>query len=382
MQNNPDIKYLFEPRGVAIVGASRDPNKIGHKFIQNISASGYNGKVYPINPEGGEILGFKVYKSVDDIDGVVDIACMVIPAKFVLDSIKSCCAKGVKFAVIIAAGFSEIGNTAEEKKIVAYAHEHGMRILGPNIFGVYSAVSSLNATFGPKNVRPGNVAVITQSGAIGIGMMGKTVTQNIGLSSIVSVGNKSDLDESDLLEYLVDQKETNIILMYIEGVSDGARLVKILREAVKKKPIVVIKSGRSKRGAMAAASHTSSLAGEDRVFDDIIKQCGVIRAETIADALTWCRFLASTPTPKGENTIIITNGGGIGVLTADACEKFNVNLYDDQKVLSKTFADVIPAFGSSKNPIDLSGQAPVSYYDSALTTALNNNSVHSIICLA
>ena len=173
------------------------------------------------------------------------------------------------------------------------------------------------------------MAVITQSGAIGIGMMGKTVTENIGLSAIISVGNKSDIDESDLLEYLVAQEQTKIILMYIEGVSDGERLVNILKDAVKKKPIVVIKSGRSRRGAMAAASHTSSLAGEDRVFDDIIKQCGVIRAETIQDALNWCHYLANTAIPKGENTVIITNGGGIGVLAADACEKYNVNLYDD-----------------------------------------------------
>jgi acetyl coenzyme A synthetase (ADP forming)-like protein len=382
MYKNPDIKYLFEPRGVAIIGASKDESKIGHKFVRNITASGYKGGIYPVNPEGGEILGQKVYKTVGEIPGVVDIACLVIPAKFCFDSIKACCEKGVLFAVIIAAGFSEIGNMAEEKKIVAYAREHGMRILGPNIFGVYSAVSSLNATFGPMNVRPGNVAVITQSGAIGIGMMGKTVTENIGLSAIISVGNKSDIDESDLLEYLVAQEQTHIIMMYIEGVSDGERLVNILKKAVRQKPIVVIKSGRSKRGAMAAASHTSSLAGEDRVFDDIIRQCGVLRAENISDALTWCRFLASTAIPKGENTVIITNGGGIGVLTADACEKYDVNLYDDLPLLAKTFDEVIPAFGSSKNPVDLSGQAPVAYYDKALTAALESKDIHSVICLA
>ena len=229
MDNNPDIKYLFEPRGVAIIGASRDQSKIGHKFVRNISLSGYKGKIYPVNPEGGEILGYKVYKNIEEVDDIVDIACIVIPAKYVFDSIKSCAAKRVKFAVIIASGFSEIGNIAEEKKIVAYAREHGMRILGPNIFGVYSAAASLNATFGPVNVRAGKVAVITQSGAIGIGMMGKTVTENIGLSAIISVGNKSDIDESDLLEYLIDQEQTKIILMYIEGVSDGERLVNIFK---------------------------------------------------------------------------------------------------------------------------------------------------------
>jgi len=382
MDNKPDIKYLFEPRGVAIIGASHDRNKIGYKFVENMTACGYKGGIYPVNPEGGEILGHRVYRSVAEIDGDVDIACVVIPAKYVFDSIKACTEKGIKFAAIIASGFSEIGNTAEERKIVNHARAHGMRILGPNIFGVYSSVASLNATFGPSNVRPGHVGVITQSGAIGIGMMGKTVTENIGLSAIVSVGNKSDIDESDLLEYLVAQEETRIILMYIEGVSDGERLVRILKDATRKKPVIVIKSGRSRRGAIAAASHTSSLAGEDRVFDDIIKQCGVIRSESILDALDWCHFLASTPLPAGENTVIITNGGGMGVLAADACEKYNVNLYDDLPSLTQTFSSIIPAFGSLKNPIDLSGQASADLYDKALTAALNNPSIHSVICLA
>jgi len=367
---------------VAVIGASHDQSKIGHKLVRNISLSGYKGRIYPINPEGGEILGHGVYKNIEEVSGIVDIACVVVPAKYVFDTIKNCANKNVHFAVIIASGFSEVGNFAEEKRIVAYAREHRMRILGPNIFGVYSSAASLNATFGPINVRSGNVAVITQSGAIGIGMMGKTVTENIGLSAIISVGNKSDIDEPDLLQYLIEQEQTKIILMYIEGVSQGERLISTLKKAVQKKPVIVIKSGRSKRGAMAAASHTSSLAGEDKVFDDVIKQCGVIRAETINDALDWCHYLSNSPIPKGENTVIITNGGGIGVLAADACEKYNVNLYDDLPNLTKTFSNVIPAFGSSKNPIDLSGQAPVSYYDSALTAALNNKSIHSVICLA
>ena len=382
MDNKPDIKYLFEPGSIAIIGASHDESKIGYKFVQNISASGYKGKIYPVNPEGGEILGYKVYKNIAEIDGGVDVACIVIPARLVFDSIKSCADKGVKFGAIIASGFSETGNVAAENEIVAYAHAHGMRILGPNIFGVYSAASLLNATFGPINVCPGNVAVITQSGAIGIGMMGKTVTENIGLSAIISVGNKSDIDESDLLEYLADQEQTRIIMMYIEGVSEGERFIDILKSVVTKKPVVVIKSGRSKKGAMAAASHTASLAGEDRVFDDIIKQCGVLRAESIHDALDWCRYLAKTPLPKGENTIIITNGGGIGVMATDACDKYNVNLYDDLPNLTQTFSSVIPSFGSAKNPIDLSGQASSDYYDIALTSALNNESIHSVICLA
>jgi acetyl coenzyme A synthetase (ADP forming)-like protein len=382
MCSNPDIRYLFEPGSIAIIGASRDSSRIGYKILQNVILSGFKGKIYPVNPEKGEILGKTAYASVEEIPGVVDVACIVIRAKDVFNAVKSCAAKSVKFCIIIASGFSEIGNSAEEKKIVELAREHGMRILGPNVFGIYSSASSLNATFGPSNVRPGNVSVITQSGAVGIGMMGKTVTQDIGLATIISVGNKSDLNECDILEYLVHQAETKIILMYIEGVNNGERLVEILKQATRKKPVIVIKSGRSRRGALAAASHTSSLAGEDRTFDDIIRQCGVMRSESIHDALNWCQYLSVEPVPRGENTVIITNGGGMGVLAADACEKYDVSLYDDLKDLEKTFSGVLPSFGSSKNPVDLSGQASAEYYDKALTAALDNSRIHAVICLA
>jgi acetate---CoA ligase (ADP-forming) len=381
MKNNPDISYLFEPRAVAVIGASSHPGKIGYKLVENTLFMKYPGKIYPINPGGGEILGVPVYKNLSDVEGEIDLATIVIPAKFTYDAVVECAKKGVKFLSIITSGFSEIGNLEEEKKIVSCAHENGMRVLGPNIFGLYSAFSSLNATFGPKDVSPGNVAIITQSGALGIAMMGKTKTENIGLSAIVSVGNKSDLDEADLLEYLVPREEVGVIMMYIEGVKNGERLVGILKDAAKKKPVIVIKSGRSKRGAVAAASHTGSLAGADGIFSDVMKQCGVIRAECIEEALNWCKFLAKAPKPMGENSIIITNGGGMGVLATDACEKYNVNLYDDIEILKNTFSTVVPEFGSVKNPIDITGGAPIEDYDVALDAAMDSREINSIICL-
>jgi acetate---CoA ligase (ADP-forming) len=382
MKSNPDISCLFEPRSVAVIGASHDKHKIGYNFLENIILSGYKGRLYPINPEGGEILGKKVYPKLEDVGDEVDLACVMIPAKYVFGAIQSCASKKVKFITIISSGFAEIGNSAEERKIAEYARDNGMRVLGPNIFGIFSAAASMNATFGPSTIKLGNVGVITQSGALGIGMIGKTITENIGLSAIVSVGNKSDIDETDLLEYLVNQDMTRIILMYIEGVSNGERLVNILKEATRKKPVVVIKAGRSRRGAMAAASHTGSLAGEDKVFDDVIKQCGVLRAENVTEALNWCKFLASSPLPRGENTVIITNGGGMGVMATDACEKYNVNLYDNVNNLKKTFEGVIPEFGSAKNPVDLTGQAPAVYYDNSLKAALENKAISSVVCIA
>lgn len=381
MDGSPDIKYLFEPRSVAIIGASHDKNKIGYKIVENIIASKYPGKIYPVNPKGGEILGLHVYTSLLEINDEIDVACIVIPAKYTFEAVEDCARKGVKFLVIITSGFAEIGNIEEERKIVSYAREHGMRVLGPNIFGIYSSKAPINATFGPKEVKPGNIGIITQSGALGIAMLGKTKAENIGVSAVISVGNKADINETDLLEYMMADEETKVIFMYIEGIKNGERFVQVLKKTTRNKPVIVIKSGRSKRGALAAASHTGSLAGVDEIFSDIMKQCGALRAESLEEALEWCKFLASAPEPQGENTVIITNGGGIGVMAADACEKYGVYLYDDIETLKKVFTDLVPEFGSVKNPVDLTGQATAGDYIRALQAALSNPSIHSIICL-
>lgn len=376
-----DMESLFEPQSVAIIGASGDPGKIGYKVLENIILGGYQGQVYPVNPRGGELLGRPVSKNLDDINAPIDLACIVIPARSVFNAVSECARRGVKIALVITSGFSEIGNIEEEKKITSYASEHGIRILGPNIFGIYSAKASLNATFGTRDVIAGNVAIITQSGALGAAMIGKTAVENIGLSAMVSVGNKADIDESELLDYLIAQDRTKIILMYIEGVKDGERLIHALNDATIKKPVVVIKSGRSEKGAIAAASHTGSLAGTDEVFDSIVRQYGVLRAEDIDEAFDWCKFLSNNPMPRGEHTVIITNGGGIGVMTADACEKYGVKLYDDLPALNAIFSDVVPDFGSTKNPIDLTGQATTAQFDGALCAALASNDIHTVITL-
>jgi acetate---CoA ligase (ADP-forming) len=381
MQQCPDIKYLFEPRAIAVIGGSAEKGKIGYKIVENILGSGYKGKVYPINPKGGKVLGLKIYETLEQVPGEIDVGVIVIPAKFVFETVRACAAKGVKFLPIITSGFSEVGNIEEEHQMVAFAREHGMRILGPNIFGIYSAKAAMNATFGPKDILPGNVAILTQSGALGIAMIGKSAYEGIGLSSIVSIGNKSDIDEADLLEYLIEDDTTTVILMYLEGVHNGPKFVDMLKKATCRKPIVVLKSGRSKRGAMAAASHTGSLAGSDDIFSDVMKQCGVLRAEDVDEAFNWCMYLDKNPLPKGDNTIIITNGGGIGVMTTDACEKYNIKLYDDIKVLKAIFSKVTPDFGSVKNPIDLTGQASPENYEYALNAALENKDVHTIIGL-
>lgn len=376
-----NIRRLFEPRSIAVVGASADPGKIGYKILENIHSGGYVGRIAPVNPRGGEILGLPVHENVEAVPGEVDVAVITVPAKFVRAAVEDCGRKGVKYLLVITSGFSEVGNLRGEREVVSLAREAGMRIVGPNMFGIYSAAASLNATFGPSTIRPGGVAIISQSGALGLAMIGKTYTENIGLSAICSVGNKADVDEADLLEYLVPQEETKVILMYIEGVREGERFIKALREATAVKPVIVVKSGRSARGAAAAASHTGSLAGSDRVFDAVARQCGALRAETVKDAFDWCRYVSVNPLPRGEETVIITNGGGMGVLATDACEKFGIHLYDDPEVLKNIFSPVTPEFGSTRNPVDLTGGAEAEDYDRALDAALARDDVHSVIAL-
>jgi len=370
-----NIKYLFEPRSVAVIGASQDTKKIGYRVVDNILKSGYRGKVYPINTAGSGVLGLKAYKDVQEIEDEIDIVCTVIPAKHVFESVKRCALKGVKYNLIISSGFSEIGNTDEENRIAAFAREHGMGIVGPNIFGLYSAESSIDATFGPGDILPGSVAIVTQSGALGLAMIGKTKVENMGLSTIVSVGNKCDVNEADLLEYLTDQERTKVIFMYIEGLKDGAGFIKAVKRATQKKPVIVIKSGRSARGAVAAASHTGSLAGSDEIVDAVLKQCGVIRAENIDDAFNWCKYLAHSPAPQNDNAVIITNGGGIGVMATDACEQYQIGLYDNSENLEDMFSPVTPDFGSTKNPVDITGGAGAAEYDAALGVALKNEDI-------
>jgi acetyltransferase len=377
----PDFKYLFKPRSVAIIGASDNKNKIGHKITSNILTSGYPGKIYPINPKTKKILGLTVYKSITDIKEEIDLVCIAIPAKYVFQAVKQCAIKKAKFISIITSGFSEIGNKKEERDIISFAKKNNMRILGPNVFGIYSAKGSINATFGPKDIKKGRVAILTQSGALGIALMGKTQTENIGLSAIVSLGNKADINESDLLDYLAEDDNTKLIFMYIEGLKDGRRFINALKKITKIKPVIILKAGKSKKGALAAASHTASLAGESEVFNALMKQCGVIRAESIDEAINRIKFLGNSPVPKGENTVIITNGGGIGVLATDACERHKVKLYSDTDNLKKIFSSSTPRFGSTKNPIDITGQATVLEYENALNAAFKNKKIHSIVCL-
>ncbi|MGC8982349.1 MAG: acetate--CoA ligase family protein [Desulfurococcaceae archaeon] len=377
------LKALLEPRSIAVVGASRTPGKIGHTILKNIIEYGYKGRVYPVNPAADEILGLKAYPNLSSIPDVVDVAIVAVPAHSVPEVIEDAGIKGVKVAVVITSGFSEVGNVELENKVVEIARKYGVRILGPNIFGYAYTFNNINATFGPLEIAKGNIAFITQSGALGIALMGWTIMNEIGLSALFSVGNMADIDIVELSELLADDENTRVIAIYLEGLKPGKgrEFIERMSKVTLKKPVVVIKAGRSVRGMKAVASHTGSLAGSDALYDAAFKQAGVIRAETVEDMFDIARAFAQQPLPRGERTVIITNGGGAGVLATDAAELNGVNLIEPSPQLLEAFKQTMPWFGSPKNPVDLTGQAVVDNYIKALKVAVESPEVDNIVVL-
>ncbi len=376
-----ELERLFDPRSIAVIGASRKEGKVGHKLLSNILKSDYDGEVYPINPKGGEVLGKKLYESIEDVPGSVDLAVIVVPAKIVKEAVQQCGEKGVENIIVISSGFSEVGKVEEERALVDEAEKYDMRLLGPNVFGIYSAKSDLNATFGPSDIEKGSIAVLSQSGALGIAMIGKTAQQYLGLSAIVSIGNKADIDDVDVVDYFSQDDESEVIMIYMEGLEKGQEFMEKVEDLQEDKTVIVLKSGRSEKGATAVASHTGSLAGSDRIFSSAFKQCGVLRAENLKEAFNWSRAFSNSILPEKDKAVVVTNGGGIGVLSADAAEKHGVKLLDDQTHLKETFEEVIPPFGSTKNPIDITGQAGEEEYERSLRRAYESDEIGSIIGL-
>ncbi|MFI9604519.1 acetate--CoA ligase family protein [Streptomyces sp. NPDC052043] len=370
---------LMQPRSVAVIGASAEAGKIGNSVMRNLIDGGFAGDIHPVNPKADEIAGRKAHASVLDIPGEVDVAVFAIPAKFVPAALEEVGAKGIPNAVLIPSGFAETGEHELQERIVAIAREHGVRLLGPNIYGYYSPWQDLCATFcTPYDVK-GPVALTSQSGGIGMAILGFARTTKTGVSAIVGLGNKSDIDEDDLLTYFGEDPNTKCIAMHLEDLKDGRAFVEAARETVPKKPIVVLKAGRTSAGAKAAGSHTGALAGDDAVYDDILRQAGVIRAPGLNEMLEYARALPVLPTPQGENVVIITGAGGSGVLLSDACVDNGLKLMEIPDDLDEAFMRYIPPFGAAGNPIDITGGEPPSTYEATIRLGLEDPRVHALI---
>ena len=370
---------IMNPRAVAVIGASEGEGKIGNSVMKNIINGGYAGELYPINPKADEILGRKAYKSVMDVPGVIDVAVFAVPARFCAGAMEEVGQKGIPGAIMIPSGFAEVGETEAQDELLAVARKHGVRIMGPNIYGFYYTPSNLCATFcTPYDVK-GKTALSSQSGGVGMSIIGYSRSTKMGVSAIVGLGNKSDLDEDDLLTYFEQDDNTDVVAMHAEDLKDGRSFAEVAKRVSKRKPVVMLKAGRTQLGARAAASHTGALAGNDRVYDDILRASGVIRAYSLNDMLQFSRGLPVLPAPRGENIVIITGAGGSGVLLADAVVDHGLSLMKFPPDLDEAFKQYIPPFGASGNPVDITGGEPPITYENTIRLGLRDDRVHSLI---
>ena len=373
------MQRIMNPESVAVIGASAEDGKIGNSVMKNLINGGYKGDIYPVHPKADDILGRKVYKSVLDIPGKVDVAVFAIPAKFCAAVMEEVGRKKIPGTVMIPSGFAEVGEVGMQDELLAVARKHNVRIMGPNIYGFYYTPQNLCATFcTPYDVR-GKVALSSQSGGVGMSIIGFSRSTRMGVSAIVGLGNKSDLDEDDLLTYFEQDNNTEVIAMHCEDLKDGRSFAEVAKRVSKKKPVVVLKAGRTALGARAAASHTGALAGNDKIYEDVLRECGVIRARSLNDMLQFARGLQVLPTPKGENIVIITGAGGSGVLLSDACVDNDLKLMRMPKDLDTAFRAFIPPFGAAGNPVDITGGEPPATYANTIKLGLEEKRIHSLI---
>ncbi|MEU0534827.1 acetate--CoA ligase family protein [Amycolatopsis tolypomycina] len=373
------MNRIMKPAAVAVIGASAEAGKIGNSVMKNLVNGGYAGEIHPINPKAAEILDRKAYASIADVPGDVDVAVFAIPAKFVPAALEEAGKKGVAGAILIPSGFGETGNIELQDEVVAIARKHGVRILGPNIYGYYYTPENLSATFcTPYDVK-GGVALSSQSGGIGMAILGFSRSAKMGVSSIVGVGNKADIDEDDLLTFFEQDDNTQLVAMHLEDLKDGRAFAETAKRVSQRKPVVVLKAGRTSQGAKAASSHTGALAGNDKVYDDILRQSGVIRAPGLNDMLEYARGIPLLPTPQGENVVIITGAGGSGVLLSDACVDHGLDLMAIPPDLDTAFRKFIPPFGAAGNPVDITGGEPPSTYRNTIALGLEDDRIHALI---
>jgi acetyltransferase len=378
-----NLDKIFNPQSVAIIGASDSEGSVGYAIVKNFTRLGYAGKVYFVNLRKPEIMGQKTYPNVAAIPETVDLAMIATPAKTVPDMVEECGKAGIKGAIIVSAGFKETGaaGKALEEKILENAKKYGIRIVGPNCIGIIRPRVNLNATFVDKVPKSGNIAFLSQSGALGSAILDWAIHENIGFSNFVSVGSMIDVDFGDLIDYFGTDPRTKSILMYVEGITEARKFMSAARHFARTKPIIVVKSGRFSESAKAAASHTGSLSGEDAIYDAAFKRAGIVRVEEIADLFNAAEVLGTQPLPKGENLAIITNAGGPGVMTTDALIARGGKLAPLSKKTLDSLNAVLPPFWSHGNPIDVLGDAKSDRYKVAVEACLNDENVDGILII-
>ena len=398
------MNLFFEPSSVAVVGASRKITKAGNVIFKNLADSKrrgiFRGDLYPVNPNEKQILGFRCYPSVKKIPGEVELIVIVVPAEIVPEIMRDAALKGVKAVVIISGGFGEVGNHELEEQVTTIAKEAGIRVLGPNCLGVYDTETGVDMLFLPETKvlttgdemvatpRPmsGSIAVVTQSGAFGVSALDYLAGKQLGVSKFVSFGNKCDVNEPEMLRYLLYDERTRVILLYVESIDAGREFMDVAKEVTKKKPIVALKLGKTEAGSRAALSHTGAIAGSDRIYDSAFKQSGVIRVRDMEEFFDVAKAMAFQPPAAGNNVAVITDAGGPGIMTVDECESRGVNVkkFSDETV--RKFEGLkkrgkIPAFATNLNPLDLTGSVTSDMFEAGTKIVLDDPEIYGVIVL-
>jgi acetyltransferase len=377
------LQSFFSPKSVAIIGASRQKGKVGYEILTNLVAGGYEGKIFPVNNKTDEIDGLKCYPDVASIGETPDLVIIIVPAQYVPSVMEECAKVRVKSAIVITAGFKEVGPEGKklEEEVVQIARRAGIRFIGPNCLGVIAPAHKLNASFGGDLPIPGSIGYISQSGALLAAILDLANANRMGFSSLVSIGNKADVDELDIIRAFGLQKDTKVIAGYLENITDGDVFVREAEEISYTKPILLMKSGSTAAGAKAASSHTGSLAGGDVAYESAFKRAGVIRCDSIKEQFDFAQAFANQPLPEGPNVAVITNAGGPGIMAADAIEERGLTFAKLSEETMKKLAEKLPAAANVHNPVDVLGDALADRYEFALGLVLDDPNVHSVVML-
>lgn len=375
------IARVLTPASVAVIGASRNPDTVGHQALRNLLAGGFAGPVYPVNPGADQVASVKAYPTVLDVPGAVDLAVVAVPAAAVMEVVRQCASKGVAGVVVLSAGFGEVGEVAAQFELRELARRNGMRVVGPNCLGLVNTAIGLDATFSPYASAPGRIAMQSQSGALGIALLERSARIGLGVSSFVSVGNKADVSGNDLLQYWEDDDGTDVVLLYLESFGNPRKFARIARRVSRRKPIVAVKSGRSAAGVRAASSHTAAMASPDVAVDALFQQAGVIRVDTLDELFDTALVLGSQPLPRGHRVAIVGNSGGPGILATDACDGAGLEVPELSAATQAALRRVVDPNASVSNPVDLVASATPEVYEQALDVVLADQAVDAVIVI-
>jgi acetate---CoA ligase (ADP-forming) len=377
------IHALFNPESVAVIGASSTPGKIGHSILQNLQQAGFKGIVHPVNPKATSILGLDVVNDISDLPRDIDLAVITIPRKLVISSIDKLGKIGTRSAIVITAGFKEVGGQGYylEQELMETAKKYDMAVLGPNCLGMINTHGMVNASFAAGQPDEGNIAFFSQSGALCVAILDWALGDNIGFSKFISLGNKAVLDEADMISYLGKDEKTDVILGYLENVSNGEKFVREAINHSNEKPIIIIKSGTTEAGAKAASSHTGAIAGSDQAYSSAFQKSGIIRAHDVESLFNLARAFSTQPLPKGPSLAIVTNSGGPGIMAADACERSSLSMARISSAGIEKMKEFLPTYASLYNPIDIIGDAGAKRYIKTMETVINDRNVNSMLIL-